>query len=192
MISMNISPPRATAERNVESVPNVNARIRNSGSLNIGSGTRRSMVANAIRLTAAAPIRPITRMLVQPVAWPPAGRIPYVTATIMNTSPSAKVTLPHQSIGARFGTLRSSSLRYAQTVPKTPTGTEIRNTRRQSMGASRPPSTRPTNMPLTPTMLLIPSAMPRWLEGKASVMIAAALASRQAPPRPWTIRKTIR
>ena len=47
-------------------------------------------------------------------------------------------------------------------------------------------------MPLTPTMLLIPSAMPRWLAGKASVMIAAALASRQAPPIPWTMRKTTR
>ena len=49
MISMNISPPRATAERNVESVPNVNARMRNSGSRNIGSATRRSIAANATR-----------------------------------------------------------------------------------------------------------------------------------------------
>ena len=48
------------------------------------------------------------------------------------------------------------------------------------------------NMPLTPTMLLIPSAMPRWRAGKASVMIAAALASRHAPPMPCTMRKTIR
>ncbi len=47
-------------------------------------------------------------------------------------------------------------------------------------------------MPLTPTMLLIPSAIPRWLAGNASVMIAAALASRQAPPIPCTTRKTIR
>ena len=47
-------------------------------------------------------------------------------------------------------------------------------------------------MPLTPTMLLIPSAMPRWLAGKASVRIAAELASRQAPPIPWTMRKPIR
>ena len=48
------------------------------------------------------------------------------------------------------------------------------------------------NMPLTPTMLLIPRAMPRWRAGKASVMIAAALASRQAPPMPCTMRKTMR
>ena len=46
--------------------------------------------------------------------------------------------------------------------------------------------------PLTPTMLLIPSAIPRWLAGNASVMIAAALASRQAPPMPWTTRNPIR
>ncbi len=99
---------------------------------------------------------------------------------------------PHQSTGARLRSPRSSSFMYAQIVPATPTGTEMRNTSRQLIGASSPPSTRPTNMPLTPTMLLIPSAMPRWLDGNASVMIAAALASRQAPPRPWTIRKTIR
>ena len=47
-------------------------------------------------------------------------------------------------------------------------------------------------MPLTPTMLLIPSAMPRWFGGNASVMIAPALASRQAPPMPWTMRNAIR
>ncbi len=47
-------------------------------------------------------------------------------------------------------------------------------------------------MPLTPTMLLMPRAIPRWLEGKASVMIAAELASRQAAPTPCTIRNTIR
>ena len=56
----------------------------------------------------------------------------------------------------------------------------MRKTSRQSIGASRPPSTRPMNIPLTPTMLLMPSAIPRWLAGNASVMIAAALASRQA------------
>ena len=68
----------------------------------------------------------------------------------------------------------------------------MRNTRRQEIGASRPPSTSPTNIPETPTMLLIPSAIPRWLAGKASVMIAAELASRHAAPTPWTIRKTMR
>ena len=60
------------------------------------------------------------------------------------------------------------------------------------MGARMPPRISPMNMPLTPTMLLIPSAMPRWRAGKASVMIAAALASRQAPPMPCTMRKTMR
>src|SRR4029078_11295116 len=41
MMSMNMSPPRATAERKVESVPNVNARMRKSGSRNIGSAAGR-------------------------------------------------------------------------------------------------------------------------------------------------------
>ena len=39
-------------------------------------------------------------------------------------------------------------------------------------------------MPLTPTMLLMPSAIPRWLAGNASVMIAAELASRKARADP--------
>ena len=47
-------------------------------------------------------------------------------------------------------------------------------------------------VPLTPTMLLMPKAIPRWWVGKASVMIAAALANRQAPPTPWTSRMTMR
>ncbi len=63
---------------------------------------------------------------------------------------------------------------------------------RQLIGASSPPRTSPTNMPLTPTMLLIPSAIPRWLAGNASVTIAAEFASRKAPPTPCTRRKTTR
>ena len=71
MISMNISPPRATAERNVESVPNVKARMRNRGRRNIGSATRRSTAANATRNAAPAPSSASTRGLLQPVAWLP-------------------------------------------------------------------------------------------------------------------------
>ena len=41
-------------------------------------------------------------------------------------------------------------------------------------------------------MLLIPSAIPRWLAGNASVRIAAEFASRQAPPIPCTTRNAIR
>ena len=111
---------------------------------------------------------------------------------MISTRPSAKVTLPGQSTLVRRGVLSSRRFRYAQTVPNSPTGTEIRNTSRQSIGARIPPSTRPTNIPLTPTMLLIPSAIPRWLAGKASVRIAAELASRHAPPMPCTSRKPIR
>ncbi len=189
---MNISPPRATAERNVDSVPNVNARMRNSGRRNIGLATRPSIATNASRQATPAHSSAITRGLPQPVWLAPYGRMPYVTETMIKIKPSANVTLPHQSTGARRGCERSSSFRYAHTVPNRPTGTEMRKTRRQSIGASRPPSTSPTNMPLTPTMLLMPSAMPRWLAGKASVMIAAAFASRNAAPMPCTTRKAIR
>ena len=67
MISMNISPPRAIAERKVDSVPNVNARMRNSGRRNIGSATRPSMITKAIRLATPAHSSAITRGLPQPV-----------------------------------------------------------------------------------------------------------------------------
>ena len=50
---------------------------------------------------------------------------------MISTSPTAKVTLPGQSIGPRRGVPISCSFRYAQTVPNRPTGTEIRNTSRQ-------------------------------------------------------------
>ena len=76
MISMNISPPRATADRNVDSVPNVKARMRNSGSRNIGCAARFSTNRKAIRLISAPDTSAITRALPQPVACPPAGRMP--------------------------------------------------------------------------------------------------------------------
>ncbi len=47
------------------------------------------------------------------------------------------------------------------------------------------------NDPLIPATLLIPSARPRWLLGKASVSMAAELAMMNAAPIPWTIRMTM-
>ena len=111
MISMNIRPPRATAERNVESVPNVNARILNSGSRNIGSATRRSITTNATSDTTPDATRISTRGLPHPVAESPYGRMPYVTAIMIRISPTANVMLPPQSTLARFGVEISWSLR---------------------------------------------------------------------------------
>ena len=77
MMSMNISPPRATAERNVDSVPNVNARMRNSGRRNIGSAGGCSTTTKVDEADdGARPSSASTRGLPQPIAWPPAGRIP--------------------------------------------------------------------------------------------------------------------
>ncbi len=76
MISMNISPPRATADRNVDSVPNVNARILNSGRRNIGSVTRRSIITKAISDATPNASRMSTRGLAHPVAESPYGRMP--------------------------------------------------------------------------------------------------------------------
>ena len=104
-------------------------------------------------------------------------------------SPSGEREVAQPVDPARGWRLRSSSLGRPRLFRTGPNGTEIRNTRRQSIGASRPPSTRPMNMPLTPTMLLMPSAIPRWLAGNASVRIAAEFASRNAAPTPCTTRK---
>ena len=76
-------------------------------------------------------------------------------------------------------------------VPKTPNGTLTQNTARQSQADSTPPSTSPMNWPEMPQIWLMPSAMPRWWAGKASVRIAAELAISIAPPNACTIRQTI-
>ena len=77
-------------------------------------------------------------------------------------------------------------------VPKAPKGTETRKMSRQSIGAKRPPTTRPMNDPLIAATLLIPSASPRWFAGKASVRMAAELATRKAAPTPCMTRNTTR
>ena len=71
---------------------------------------------------------------------------------------------------------------YAQTVPNTPTGTLIQNTARQSQAASRPPATRPMNMPARAAIWLVPRAKPRRSAGNASVRIAAEFAISIDPP----------
>jgi len=76
-------------------------------------------------------------------------------------------------------------------VPNAPIGAETRNTRCQSTGPSRPPSSSPTNEPAIAAIELMPSAVPRWLAGKASVRIAVELANRNAPPMPCTTRQMI-
>ncbi len=47
------------------------------------------------------------------------------------------------------------------------------------------------NVPLVAATPLIPSAMPRWLGGKASVRMADELANSMAPPTPWKTRMTM-
>ena len=76
-------------------------------------------------------------------------------------------------------------------VPMMPIGTDTMNTRRQSTAARMPPRIRPMNMPEMPATWLMPIAVPRWLEGNASVRIAGALAISIAPPNAWITRKPI-
>ena len=76
-------------------------------------------------------------------------------------------------------------------VPITPIGTFTQNTARHHHAASSPPSSRPTNCPAIPAIWLMPSAMPRWRAGNASVRMAAALAISMAPPTACTSRHMI-
>jgi hypothetical protein len=46
-------------------------------------------------------------------------------------------------------------------------------------------------LPLIAASELIPSASPRWWDGKASVRMAFALANTMAPPTPWNTRMTM-
>jgi len=54
-----------------------------------------------------------------------------------------------------------------------------------------PPRTSPIVEPAMPAMLLMPSARPRWSDGKASVRIAAELAISIDAPSAWKMRITI-
>ena len=101
------------------------------------------------------------------------------------------MALPSQSILARRVVATSRRFRYAHTVPNTPIGTLTQNTARQSQAASTPPSSSPTNWPEMPAIWLMPSAMPRWLAGNASVRMAAEFAISMAPPNAWTMRNPI-
>ena len=99
--------------------------------------------------------------------------------------------LPSQSIRALVRSPTSRRLKYDQTVPISPIGTETMNTSRQSTAASTPPRIRPMNEPEMPATWLIPIAMPRSLAGKASVRMAGELAISMAPPTAWITRKPI-
>ena len=76
-------------------------------------------------------------------------------------------------------------------MPASPIGTDTRKISRHDTGASTPPSTSPIVEPATKPMFMMPSAIPRWLGGNASVTIALELPSSIAPPRPWPMRITI-
>ncbi len=47
------------------------------------------------------------------------------------------------------------------------------------------------NWPEMPATWLMPMAMPRWLNGNASVRMAGELAISMAPPTAWMIRNPI-
>ncbi len=68
------------------------------------------MTTNTASSAAPATSSAITLGLAQPVGWPFHGRIPYVTETMISTSPSANVRLPHQSIWPWRGVLSSRRL----------------------------------------------------------------------------------
>ena len=76
MMSMNMSPPRPTAARKLDSVPKVNARMRNNPRRNMGFSTRLSITANPARNTAPSPSAESTNGLVQPIGSDLYGSIP--------------------------------------------------------------------------------------------------------------------
>jgi hypothetical protein len=73
-------------------------------------------------------------------------------------------------------------------VPTTPIGTLTQKTSRQLTSLSRPPAMSPMNWPASAATMLMPSAIPRWVTGNASVTIALELAITIAPPTPCTTR----
>ena len=71
MIRMNIRPPRPRLDSREAMLPEVNARMRNRLSRNIGSATCVSMKQKIASTTRPPTISEITSGLVQPMTWPP-------------------------------------------------------------------------------------------------------------------------
>ena len=68
-MSMNIRPPRPTAERKLARTPALKARMRNSGKRNMGSAVCLSMTTNAISRATPALSSAMTAGLVHPIVW---------------------------------------------------------------------------------------------------------------------------
>ena len=115
-----------------------------------------------------------------------------MTATIIKISPSAKVTLPDQSIGRRRGSLRSSQLQVGPDGPEQPDRDRDQEHQSPVDRCQQAAQQQSDEHAADTDDVVDPKAIPRWLTGNASVMIAAALASRHAPPMPCTTRKPIR
>ncbi len=99
--------------------------------------------------------------------------------------------MPAQSIRPGVRTPSSLSERTLQMVPMMPIGTPTQKMACQWISESTPPISRPRNEPATAATMLTPSAMPRWLEGNASVRIAEDDDISIAPPTPWITRQPI-
>src|SRR5215475_11345372 len=191
MISMNCNPPRPIEASRPARLAPAKVGFLNSPMRNIGSATFVSTTQNTTS-SATPPMRPAsTQGFVQPVEWPPYGWIPYVMPASNADRPTANVTLPHQSMRPALRVPSSCSERYDQKVPKMPIGTLTQNTDRQSHSARSPPATRPMNDPAIAATWLMPSAMPRWCDGNASVRIAVEFANTIAPPTACTTRHKI-
>ncbi len=106
-------------------------------------------------------------------------------------SPTPNVRVPAQSSRPGVRTPSSFSDRRLHTVPSKPIGTPTQKIACQCHSDSTPPISRPRNDPATAATMLTPSAMPRWLDGKASVRIADDDAISIAPPTPCTTRQPI-
>jgi len=92
-------------------LPAVKALIRNKLSWNIGSAILLSMTPNAMSRSRPPASRPITVGLAQPMLWPWYGWMPSVMPIRTAPRPTAKVTLPHQSMRALCRSPVSLSLR---------------------------------------------------------------------------------
>ena len=69
-------------------------------------------------------------------------------------------------------------------MPTMPTGTLTQKIARQCHSARIPPMISPRKHPAMAATWLMPRAMPRWLDGNASVRMAVELANSIAPPTP--------
>ncbi len=157
---------------------------RNSVKSTIGSSTRRSITAKAVRPTAAVASSATISGDPQPQL------LPSISASTSAVRPVEMVKMPGQSIVCRVLSSRDSCVANSVTATA-PTATgrfRKKIARQETYSVSAPPTTGPMASASADTPAQVPIAFPRSSAGKVTVMIESVAGIMNAAPTPWSAR----